>query len=386
MVSGTDMDFCEIGHCGGQYTVKTKTDSNGKRTYQLGVQSSSPHPAAFFTILATGDGIPVGTVSLSWQPDRVDEPTPTTNTITVFIASDRRGMFGHACPTCSNYWRSNSAPSDWPTTCPYCGIRAAAHQFLTAGQRKFVDKCCAQVLHALSLEHDDEHVIDMDAIADEIQKGAEVPAFYYVEESQQSRFTCDVCRTANDILGKFGYCSCCGYRNNLQLLTQELESIHVRLRDGDDVGECVRQIVSNFDSCGQDYVSQLVAQVPMTRARQNRASKIVFHDYARILDDLKSVFDIDIAKGIDESKSNFLSIMFQRRHVFEHNGGVVDERYLERSGDTNLRLGQAIRETHENAARFAKTITNLAKKLDEGFHEILPPNETAVRRCGRRAA
>jgi hypothetical protein len=32
---------------------------------------------------------------------------------------------------------------------------------------------------------------------------------------------------------------------------------------------------------------------------------------------------------------------FQRRHVYEHNGGEVDEKYLGDSGDTSVRLKQA---------------------------------------------
>ncbi|OTP74276.1 hypothetical protein [Caballeronia sordidicola] len=38
---------------------------------------------------------------------------------------------------------------------------------------------------------------------------------------------------------------------------------------------------------------------------------------------------------------------FHRRHVYEHNGGEVDERYLKESGDTTVWLKQHIHETQE---------------------------------------
>ena len=42
--------------------------------------------------------------------------------------------------------------------------------------------------------------------------------------------------------------------------------------------------------------------------------------------------------------------MFARRHVFEHEAGVADRRYVERSGDTTVTEGTLIRETREKRA------------------------------------
>ena len=42
--------------------------------------------------------------------------------------------------------------------------------------------------------------------------------------------------------------------------------------------------------------------------------------------------------------------MFHRRHVYEHNGGEVDQNYLDKSGDTTVRLRQHI-QLRDHAAR-----------------------------------
>jgi hypothetical protein len=42
------------------------------------------------------------------------------------------------------------------------------------------------------------------------------PPFYYSEERQQKPFHCSACGGFNDILGKFGYCTVCGTRNDLE--------------------------------------------------------------------------------------------------------------------------------------------------------------------------
>ena len=129
-------EFREIGHCGGQFSVQTHTGSDGQRSYSVGVKSSKPTPAALFMVGALEQGIPVVTMEIGgWAPDRANDPAQPSPVLPVMIASDRHGLFGHQCHQCGGYWRSSAAPARWPITCPYCGLRAATHNFLTTGQR-----------------------------------------------------------------------------------------------------------------------------------------------------------------------------------------------------------------------------------------------------------
>ena len=65
--------------------------------------------------------------------------------------------------------------------------------------------------------------------------------------------------------------------------------------------------------------------------------------------------------------------MFLRRHVYEHNGGQVDQRYLDESGDTSVRFGQALREPSEDVFRLTGLILKMARNLHRGFHGLFPP-------------
>ena len=71
-------------------------------------------------------------------------------------------------------------------TCPYCGLRAESYAFLTEGQLKYVEACCELVDQAKQSEHDGEHVINMDEVADAVGKDCVKPKFYYAEQSQQN--------------------------------------------------------------------------------------------------------------------------------------------------------------------------------------------------------
>jgi hypothetical protein len=76
--------------------------------------------------------------------------------------------------------------------------------------------------------------------------------------------------------------------------------------------------------------------------------------------------------------------MFHRRHVYEHNGGEVDEKYLKDSGDTSVRLKQAIRETQASAHRLTGLVAKMANNLHSSFHDIFAPEQGPIERQTER--
>ena len=321
------------------------------------------------------DSIELGGIGQPWNTP------PYADCVEVFIGSDSHGKFGRQCPACNGYWRS----AGWASICPYCGCHARAHQFLTTAQRVYVTQYCRRLIEALDGEGDDEHLIDMDAVADAIGKKTDKPPFYYSEESQQNQFLCEACGSFNDILGKFGYCSVCGTRNDLRELADNIIApLRTRINDGGPFEDCVRDVVSAFDSFTGRYARELVRHVPMTPERKARFKSRRFHRLKQVADDFKEVFGIDFLKGIDADDQSFGVRMFYRRHVYEHKGGEVDEKYITDSGDTSVRLGQALRESKESAHRLASLVLEMAKNLHSGFHSILPPKAQPIQEYRNR--
>ena len=284
----------------------------------------------------------------------------------VYIVTDSQGMFGAQCPVCATYWRSQS-PSLF---CVSCGFRGQPHMFLTKAHYAFMEEYCEFFAQALE-QGDGEQVIDLDVVADAVMS-VEKPPFYYAEESQQNTFACKACKCTVDILGTFGYCSRCGTRNDLQELDKTLESIRRRINTGDAKEASVRDAVSAFDSFVGQYVRELLRRVPMTRGRINRLQNMRFHNVNLVRDEFKNTFDIDIFNGVDDKDQRFAALMFWRRHVYEHNGGEVDEDYLLQSGDTSVRLKQALREDQESAHKTVGMVMRMANNLHDAFHELFP--------------
>jgi hypothetical protein len=359
-------EFEEISHTGGKAIFKIRTDADGRRSYAVKWTHGGPRPAALFAVYAIPQGHAVGTIKLGGIGDPWNAP-PIPDCVPVFLASDSEGMFGHSCPTCSGYWRSRGGAF----FCPYCGAKGEAHVFLTEAQHKYVAHYCETLENALA-SPDGDNSIDMDKIRSDAEKK---PDFYYSEMRQQTLRKCPSCRTEDDILGRFGYCSGCGTRSDLAQFEEDIERIRQKINEGGPLDDCLRDAVSLFDAFAGRYMKQLVERTALSPQRAKRLRAMRFQDLKRVEGEFATVFDIAVCEGLTGDDADFAKRMFHRRHVHEHCGGIVDDRYIENSGDTDVRLGQALRETKEGTHRLASCLVKMARNLHTGFHSLYPANE-----------
>jgi hypothetical protein len=113
--------------------------------------------------------------------------------------------------------------------------------------------------------------------------------------------------------------------------------------------------------------------------RRAELERMLFHQVQRRADDLAAWFGINIFEGMLDSDIAFAVLMFHRRHVYEHNGGEADEKYIADSGDTSVRPKQRLRETTDTAHRTLDGVFRMARNLHAGFHEIFRPTEQPVK-------
>ncbi|HLJ27482.1 MAG TPA: hypothetical protein VKY85_12285 [Candidatus Angelobacter sp.] len=375
-------DFEEISHSGGKITFHIVTDQNGQRGYQVTYMGDRPVPFKLIAIYALPQGVAVESIQLGGigQPFN---PAPFPGCFPVFIASDSQGQFGHHCPSCGGYWRSGP----WPNICPYCALRAAGFQFLSEAQQRYVEHYCKVLSEALGSKQDGNVVIDMDAVADAVGKEGEKPAFYVSEQSQQRKFTCTACDEYNDILGRFGYCSLCGTRNDLADFEQQTApAIRTRLNSDHTPEDCVRDAVASFDSFMAQVARELAKMVPLTAGRRQRLLTQSFHNLGEVRPTFKDWFDIDVCAGMKEEECRSVQLMFYRRHVYEHNGGEVDQNYLDRSGDTSVVLKQHIHETKQGAHDLLSSLVKMARNVHAAFHELFPPIVEPIKAFEKRKA
>jgi Zn finger protein HypA/HybF involved in hydrogenase expression len=300
-------------------------------------------------------------------------PAPEAPMVPVMLISDRERFFGRTCPKCGTYFRTaDVAPV---MRCPYCSVRANLIRFTTENQLRYIDEIRKQYLNGF---HGDElKEIDLDTIARALP--ANRPSWAYSEELQQHRFTCEKCDNRFDILGEYGCCPVCGARNSLQVVMSYLnaaqaqfESANTTITDRHDreiEWEKMTKCVSDFEAMARDIQKQL-ARLPLTPTRRKEVEQISFQQILKADELLRGFFGIELLKGVADADRDFTNKMFNRRHILTHNGGRVDQEYLDRTSDSGVRLNQKVVVKSREIARLIPLLKTAAVNLFQGYESI----------------
>lgn len=292
-------------------------------------------------------------------------------TIPITIQSDEKGYFDRECPNADCLYQFKIKMSDWTEKvsdeavhCPMCGYVADKDKWWTQGQLESIR------------ENAKSYAFNM--IQDEINK-----SFKQLERSTrnnksfkikykpgrrvsfinnpigqmpewETEIVCPDCSTAYSVIGTAYFCPCCGRNNVKTALINSMSSIEKMIdsldylekslaeKVGKDAAkdmaskmleDCLGNIVSAF----QKYAELLYSQISKNSVKVN--------DF-QIVEKGSDLFLQACGKGYDEWLSQYelnrMILFFQRRHILEHNAGIVDERYINMSGDTSYQVGQHI--------------------------------------------
>jgi hypothetical protein len=307
-------------------------------------------------------------------------PQPSVLT---YIQSDDQGMWGRNCPVCEEYFRTNHVMFD--TCCPYCATGAPGLEFVSKAQRVYIQ--AFYDAWARAYVQKTSTTLDVAAITDE------TPAWHYAEEKQQFHFTCDTkgCETQTDILGEYGYCPRCGRTNARNLFAELIDKMLTRWEETDKTitdrkergavwEDMTVKSVSEFEALAKHLRRKLLC-LPMTANRRKQLENLNFQQPLNANTSLVQWFDIGMLewagngmappRSVSLTEVPFIKKMIQRRHILIHNRGLVDQEYLDLSGDTQVQLDERIRIRSQEAKRFVENIgvmaANLLDNVEYGF-------------------
>jgi hypothetical protein len=218
-------------------------------------------------------------------------------------------------------------------------------------------------------------------------------AWHYSEEKQQFHFRCDTkgCNAETDILGHYGFCPRCGRTNARKLFSERMNKMLSRLEEikqtvsdrgerGANWEDMIVKSLSEFEALAKHLRNRLL-RFPMTSNRRKCVEGLNFQNPLQAHESLELWFDIGILKwpgddatpgrAVLDAELAFVRKMIQRRHILMHNGGIVDQDYLNRSGDAQVRLNERIRIGSHEAKRFIESVRGMgANLLDNVEHRF----------------
>ena len=250
-------------------------------------------------------------------------------------------------------------------SCLFCGHEAPANEWLTPAQYEHAAGQMKQLLIART-----GHALRRDARSFNrshrrgfLQMSMTVKGFrggtdllpIPPSEPLERHIECEACHAHFAVEGSAFFCPCCGHNSVLRTYDDAMRKVRVKLDTADlirrqfraegrrDDGALVARslIESGLTDCVvafQRLAERLYQELPtVTPPPMNAFQR---------LEQGSNLWRQATGKGYDDWLADHnlasLTLLFQRRHLLAHAEGIVDQMYLDRSGDTAYRLGQRI--------------------------------------------
>lgn len=310
------------------------------------------------------------------------------SSLSVPITADEHGFTGRECPQtdCDGYFKiefgTGLKGEGLPCHCPYCGYVAGHDQFWTKEQIEYAKSIAIRRLtdavhkdlKSLEFDHKPKGAFGI-GISMKVKPGHLPPVRHYREKQLETEVVCTNCTLRYSVYGVFAFCPDCGQHNSLQILDKNLEVVGkmLELALGSEqtlaerlIENALEDCVSAFDGFGRE-----LCRINANRARYPaKAEGMRFQNLdgakARYLD----VFGIDLSSCVATDDWREAVRAFQRRHLIAHKLGVVDQDYVEKSGDTRAVVGRKISVDADEVRALVTIISKLAPRMSASLQHL----------------
>jgi hypothetical protein len=294
----------------------------------------------------------------------------------VTLPTDDRGMLGRRCPACDQYFKikpGTGLPVD-DCRCPYCEHPDPASEFATREQIKYVE--------SVGLNEYTRRVLDpmLRDWGRELERSTRNPLFqlhirydshpiplsYYLERQLETDVTCSHCRLEFAVYGVFATCPDCGKPNALDVFHGSVEvarklllllgSVHEEALRVKLLAGALSDGIAAFDALGKALRTRHPGALPAN-------PKNLFQNLEALGAALEKVAGSSPSASFSADEYAFLLRMFQVRHIYEHNAGVIDADFCRRVPGTQHLRGRKYPIDHAEVERFLGLLPALAQAI-----------------------
>ena len=321
-------------------------------------------------------------------------------TIPLTILADKKGFFDRECPNSNCHYSFKIKLDDWKEKvsdervyCPRCGHVDKSDQWWTQDQIKKIEKITKERVEEeiarqlnKTFSRLNSSMRGRSPIRFQFSVQHNPPVLFYDNIIRQCKewekeITCEKCGTRYSVTGSAFFCPCCGYNSVEKSFSDSMHRIESVLNSlsaitastGRDTAEdfyryILERSLTDIISAFQFLASSLYKLLTGNEPRKN--------DF-QIIEKGSELFESACGKGystwLSSAELSFMIIQFQRRHCLEHCGGIVDQKYIDRSGDHSYRIGQRL-VVKEHDVRMLLAIV---QKLTNGLNQLKSDKENS---------
>ena len=302
--------------------------------------------------------------------------------INVSIPTDDEGYIGRECPiaACEGYFKvkpgTGLTGKDLPCHCPYCGHVASPKDFFTRDQIDFAKSVAFRELVGAFRREIKKMEFDIKprgpfgiGISMKLKPGQPIPLKRYRERTLETHVCCSNCTLDYSVYGIFAFCPDCGTHNSLQILQKNIDLVRkqLSLADAQDDAELKRHLIEDaLENCVSSFDGFAREACRIAGSRSGGVGQCVnlsFQNLPRGARKLVSLFRVDMTKSVSRPEWNAAHVGFMQRHVLAHLGGVIDQQYLNETGESRSLLGRRVAVTLVDVEHLAGTVLEIGNWL-----------------------
>ena len=198
-------------------------------------------------------------------------------------------------------------------------------------------------------------------------KGQSHPIYQYEEKQLETKITCDYCTLEYSIYGLFAFCPDCGMHNSTQIfkknieLVEKLIALSTREKDSELAQillvKSLETVVATFDGFGRAYCEAYAERT----SDPDKTRNITFQNLPKARISFQKAFGNDFVNSLSSDEWDSVVRLFQKRHLFSHKMGIVDESYKEVTNDPQAIVGRKITITPDEIQKLILHLLKMAE-------------------------
>lgn len=291
--------------------------------------------------------------------------------IPITFRSDEKGYFDRECPNANCLYTFKVLMKDWEEKiegkeahCPLCGHIDASDQWYTQDQIEQMNG----IVEGFAYNYVEETIGKAFKDLERSTRNNKYVKFKYKpgkrisfennpigqREEWSTEICCENCGTHYSVIGSAYFCPCCGHNSAISAFSDSLNSERKML---DSVSEMRKLFSEKYDDDTADTMCRGLIESSLgdivaafqkfacSKYEEKGGTVRRTNDF-QIIEKGSELFKQCTGKGYDAwlsaAELSRINLLFQRRHLLEHNGGMIDQKYLDKSGDTSYVIGQRV--------------------------------------------
>lgn len=305
------------------------------------------------------------------------------------LKTDKNSMLGRRCPRkeCKRFFKIKDKDyaefQNKEIFCPTCGFKESGNNMVSYDQIEFAKSLVMKdamdyinnSFKGLERKSDPRSLISFKVTPGKIEIKD------YIENELDKTVTCEKCNKTFAICSVSSFCPFCGPRDpaiifeqntelakqfsNLQniITGQEKNSLQENGIFDKLIEKALDTTVTAFETyCKSKYVKKIIQT---SSDSEEQILKQIRNSFQNLDETAKlfGKFGIDV-KAILGTKNSFVAECFEKRHVFIHNSGIIDQRFIDRTGSKADWLGKKIIITQNDIDSFITGLRELVTELE----------------------